>query len=68
MKINWCKILGHKWIPVYIAGYFGDKKVKFIGTYCKRCGYGEEDLRDVVNKMDNCPINTYNEKYYEKTN
>jgi hypothetical protein len=64
MKINWCKIIGHKWIPVYIKGEIGGKKIKFIGVKCGRCGKGYDDLLDVVNKLDSCEYNTYNEKYY----
>jgi len=64
MKIDWCKILGHKWIPVYIIGWFGYEKVKFIATECKRCGKGETDLRETIAKMSKCPVNSYSEKYY----
>ena len=63
MKIDWCKILGHKWIPVYIIGWFGYEKVKFIGAECKRCGKGETDLRETISKMSKCPVNSYSEKY-----
>jgi hypothetical protein len=64
MKIDWCKILGHKWIPVYVIGYFKNTRVKFIGSECKRCNYGENDLRETIARMDNCPVNSYSEKYY----
>lgn len=64
MKIDWCKILGHKWIPVYIIGYFENVKVKFIAAECKRCRCGENDLRNTITKMNSCPVNCYNEKYY----
>lgn len=65
MIINWCKILGHKWVPVYIIGYFGKIKVKFIGAECERCDFGEDDLGDTLEKMSSNPVNTYNEKYYK---
>lgn len=65
MKIDLCKIFGHKWIPVYIIGRFNNTKVKFIGTECKRCKYGETDLRKTIAKMHSCPVNTYSEKYYK---
>lgn len=65
MKINLCNFVGHKWIPVYIIGYFGNVKTKFIGAECKRCGYGHNDLLETVSKMDRCPVNTYTEKYYK---
>lgn len=64
MKIDWCKLLGHKWIPVYVIGYFGKNKVKFLATECKRCDEGEKDLRDTINKMDNCIVCSYDKKYY----
>ena len=63
-KINWCKILGHKWVPIYTIGWFADKKVKFIGCECKRCNYGEDDLRETIAKMHSCHVNSYDEKYY----
>jgi len=63
-KINWCKILGHKWIPVFIRGYYGKKEVKFIGAECKRCILGEDDLRIAIEKMENNIICSYSEKYY----
>jgi hypothetical protein len=66
MKIDWCKILGHRWIPVYVIGYFEDVKVRFIAVECKRCNYGGNDLRQTVFKMSNCPVNSYNEKYYSE--
>jgi hypothetical protein len=49
---------------VYIKGEIGGKKIKFIGVKCGRCGKGYDDLLDVVNKLDSCEYNTYNEKYY----
>lgn len=64
MKIDWCRILGHKWIPVYITGYFGHEKVKFIATECKRCRKGDNDLIKTIAKMSNCPVNSYSEKHY----
>lgn len=63
-KLNWCKILGHKWIPIYIVGWFGYEKVKFVGSECKRCNYGSADLRNTIGKMSKCVVQTYNEKYY----
>lgn len=67
MELDWCKILGHKWIPVYIIGYFENVRVKFIATQCKRCNYGEKDLRQTISKMISCPVNSYKEKHYNET-
>ena len=42
MKINWCKIFGHK-LKVY--GFtVSDRKMKTIGEYekCERCEYWQE--------------------------
>lgn len=64
MKINRCNFLGHKWIPVYIIGWFGYERVKFIAAECKRCGKGKEDLYTTIGKMSKCPVNSYSEKYY----
>ena len=68
MKVNWCKILGHKWIPIFIRGYYGKKEVKFIATVCKKCKLGEEDLKIAITKMDNNIICSYSEEYYYKDN
>jgi len=65
-KINWCKILRHKWIPVYIIGFFNKKEVRFIAAECKRCKKGEDDLRNAILKMTNCEVASYSEKYYNK--
>lgn len=66
MKINWCKVLGHIWIPTYTIGWFGGTEVKFIATECKRCKVGENDLYETIQKMNNCSVCSYNEKYYYK--
>lgn len=65
MRINWCKILGHRWIPIYIIGYFGAIKVNFIGAECSRCNKGDDDLRETVSKMNDCHVCSHNEKYYK---
>jgi len=64
MKTNWCKILGHRWVPVYIIGFIKEKETKLIGTECKRCGFGEKDLLDAIEKMD-AKICSYSKKYYK---
>jgi hypothetical protein len=65
MKINWCKILGHKWIPVYIIGTFSKTKVKFIGAECKRCKFGDDDLTKTIYLMDRIHVSSYSEKHYK---
>jgi len=64
IKINWCKILGHKWVPIFIRGFYVDKEVKFIGTECIRCKFGKNDLMVAIKKMDNNIVCSYTEKYY----
>lgn len=63
-NVNWCKILGHKWIPVFVHGYFGKKEVKFIAAECKRCGFGKDALKKTIYQMDNNLVCSYNEKHY----
>ena len=65
MKVNWCKILGHKFVPVFLIGYYGKIKVKFIGTECSRCNFGADDLSDTIHKMDNNLVCSYDEEYYK---
>lgn len=60
MKINWCKLLGHRWIIVYIAK---TGKFKFIATYCQRCRLGKDELHDAIDKLKT-NINTYEIKYF----
>lgn len=64
--LDLCKLLGHKWTPVYVVGWFGYEKINFVGSECKRCGYGSADLKNTIKKMSKCIIQTYNEKYYFK--
>lgn len=64
-KITWCKVFGHKWIPVFVIGWFGNKEVKFIAAECINCKKGLDDLYKTIAKMDDCPVNSYNEKYYD---
>ena len=66
-KIDWCKILGHSWEPIYVKGRYSNIEVKFIGCKCRRveCNYGEDDLLDAVNKQTVNEYNTYSEKYYK---
>ena len=58
-----CKIFGHKWVPVFIGG----KNFDFIGTFCKRCHFGKEDLTDYV-FLINHDYGTYSQKYWKGVN
>lgn len=61
--INWCSILGHRWVPVYIR----KSEWRFIACYCAKCRKGYKDIIDFVDK--NSPtINSYDEKYYNEPN
>ena len=63
--MNWkCKLFGHKWIPVYIKGYYGDIEVKFIACQCYRCRLGNVELLDVIRKQTMRVYNTYEESYF----
>ena len=64
MKIDWCKILGHSYEPLFIKGRFADKEVKFISCKCRRCDFGEPEIVDTVDKMDDYDFFTYTEKYF----
>jgi len=40
MKINWCKIIGHKWTAIFAKCYYNDKEsveISFFDMKCKRC-------------------------------
>lgn len=66
MKIDWCKILGHSYEPIFIKGAYGDKEVKFIGCVCRRCDFGKDELLDANKKMDRSDFCTYSEKYWHE--
>lgn len=57
-----CKVLGHKWIPVYIRK--GDRW-SFIGTYCRRCWFGRAELYDFL-EFNSPMINTYNAELWKE--
>ena len=44
MKINWCRILGHKWVPLVVG--FELNGYTFITCYCGRCGMVEKKYID----------------------
>ena len=66
MKVDWCKILGHKWAPMYIKGNYNKIEVKFIACYCKRCYKGYDEAIDAIQKQTICEYNTYQEKYFNQ--
>lgn len=67
-KINWCKILGHKWIPIFIIAFIDGVKLKFVACECKRCNLGDKDLQDFLDEIDDDKRNvcSYSEKYYHE--
>ena len=62
--MNWCRIFGHKWIPVYVKGIYRNISVEFIACYCDRCDKGYDELLDTIQKQTPNQYNTYNEKYF----
>jgi hypothetical protein len=61
----WCKWIGHKFVPVYIKGEYNGKVLKFIGTYCDRCGKGQSELHKINNAAINREYGTYSEQYFD---
>jgi hypothetical protein len=54
MKINKCKILGHKWHPISIQIDFNGQLIKCVICYCKRCKkgfYENANLIDITNAV-----------------
>ncbi len=67
MKVDKCKLFGHKWMPVYIKGDYNGKTVKFIACYCDRCRKGYNEAQDINQSAENREYGTYSEKYFDKT-
>lgn len=67
MEIDWCKIFGHKWEPMFIKGRYSNIEVKFIACRCKRCDMGHDEALDAVVKQTVNEYNTYSEKYFTLT-
>lgn len=65
MKVNICKLFGHKWTPVYIKGEYNGKMVKFISCYCSRCGYGENEVYEINDTAINRVFGTYSKKFFD---
>tara|TARA_R110002153_G_scaffold268651_1_gene433593 strand:- start:89 stop:289 length:201 start_codon:yes stop_codon:yes gene_type:complete len=64
MKVDWCKILGHKYRPVFYKGDIKGVEVKIITCYCERCKLGRKEMRDFSDKLEPLEMATYQEKYF----
>jgi len=65
MKIDKCKWLGHKWRIIYVGGRYGEKSVKFVGAYCRRCDLGRKELLNTIAQQDEQYYGTDNPKYWD---
>lgn len=65
MKIDRCKLFGHNWKPAYISGEYNGIRVKFIGTYCKRCFRGYKELLDTIGVQTKQIYGTWEAKYFD---
>jgi len=61
MKINWCRILGHKWVPLVVG--FELNGYTFITCYCGRCGIGREEIYRLIREK-NAKVCTYSFEYF----
>jgi len=66
MKINWCNILGHRWVQGYLKGEFNGQQIKFIGCYCDRCRKGYSELLKITECAINRKYATYESKYFDE--
>ncbi len=66
MSFDKCWWFGHKWERVYICGWYGNERIKLIGTYCLRCFYGHDDLIDAIRKQDVPVFGTKVAHYYDE--
>ena len=61
MKIDWCKILDHKWRRLLLK----NNTVHLMAVYCARCLYGKKEIDDTLENLLPC-INTYEvEEYWD---
>lgn len=65
---KWCRFWGHKWIPIYIGGYFNKKKTKIISCYCVRCRKGHDEISKFIDAQSENLYNTWSEKYFNNDN
>jgi len=66
MKMDKCKLFGHKWMPLFIKGEYNGKTIKFIACYCKRCQKGYNEVININEVAENKEFGTYNEKYFDR--
>jgi len=76
MKIDWCKILGHKWSPTEFKGYFEDGKYVILNgkNQCKRCNPNPTQLtkeeivklKKALKEMFNDEVVNFSENHYKK--
>ena len=66
MKIDWCKVWGHKYRPVFREGYIKGEHIKVITCFCDRCGFGREEDSAFGKKVNPEIMGTYQEKYFKK--
>lgn len=59
MRIDWCKLIGHKWVPVYI----GNGEWKIIMTFCERCYFGHDEAKH-FSETNKTKFATYDVKYF----
>lgn len=64
MKIDKCKLFGHKWTPAFIKGEYNGKAHKFISCYCSRCDLGYDEVLDIIGAAADLEYGTYSEKYF----
>jgi len=63
MRIDLCKIFGHKWERVVIG--FKINTYTFITCFCRRCDFGHDELYKLIDDTG-AEINTYNFDYFRK--
>jgi hypothetical protein len=65
MKINKCKLFGHKWHVAYCSGEYNGIPAKFIGAYCLRCFKGYPELIQSCKNFTKLSFASYSEKYFD---
>ena len=64
--IGKCKGFNHKWAVYYVGGRYGDKRVRFVGAACKKCGFGRKELIDSIEKQDERYFGTSSPEYWRE--
>ena len=65
MKHWKCKLLGHKWNPLFIKAEYNGKVAKFVACYCLRCLKGYDEAMNIHEIGENRRFGTYSEKYFD---